>query len=170
MKKLTLLLSFLLVFALQNKIEAQSTIAKAEITFEFVSKGVKGTIGGFESTSSIDFDNPENSVFKGAVAVKTLDTNNGLRNWSLKSGKYFDADDFPKISFSSTSVIVNENDYTVKGTLTLKGVSKPVSIAFAKKGNQLKGQLEIYSFDYGVKVKKKREDNLVKVTLLFDLK
>jgi len=134
MKKLTLLLSFLLVFALQNKIEAQSTIAKAEITFEFVSKGVKGTIGGFESTSSIDFDNPENSVFKGAVAVE------------------------------------NENDYTVKGTLTLKGVSKPVSIAFAKKGIQLKGQLEIYSFDYGVKVKKKREDNLVKVTLLFDLK
>lgn len=170
MTKFTLFLSFLLVFSLQYALKAQSTINKAEINFTFVSKDVTGTIEGFESSSTIDFDNPENSVFKGAVAVETLDTNNGLRNWSLKSGKYFDADAFPKISFESTAVIENENNYEVKGNLTLKGVTRPITIVFSKKGNQLKGLFEIYSSDFGIKIKKKREENLVKVTLLFYLK
>ncbi len=170
MNRFKLILYFILAYGVHTSSTAQATITKAEVNFEFVSKDVKGTIEGFESTSSIDFDNPENSVFKGSVAVETLDTNNGLRNWSLKSGKYFDADDFPKISFESTLVTENKNDYSVKGNLTLKGVTKPTTILFSKKGNQLKGLFEIYSYDFGIKIKKKREDNLVKVTLLFNLK
>ena len=51
-----------------------TTIKSAEITFEFVSKGVDGTIAGFTSASTIDFDNLENTVLKGSVAVETLDT------------------------------------------------------------------------------------------------
>ena len=46
----------------------------------------------------------ENSIFKGSVDSKTLDTNNGLRNWSLRSGKYFDVDDHPKITFESKEI------------------------------------------------------------------
>ena len=169
MNKFTLLLSFLIAFGIHTISNAQATVSKAEISFEFVSKEVKGTIEGFESTSRIDFDNPTNSIFEGSVAVKTLDTNNGLRNWSLKSGKYFDADDFPRIQFKSTSVSQKDNSYVVNGNLTLKGITKPITIDFIKKGNQLKGSTSIYSFDYGIKIKKKREDNLVKITLLFDL-
>ncbi|WP_394971883.1 YceI family protein [uncultured Croceitalea sp.] len=148
---------------------AQVSVVNAEISFLFVSKDVKGTIGGFKSTSTIDFDSPESSSFAGSVSVETLDTNNGLRNWSLKNGKYFDEDDFPRISFKSTSVNYKEGTFMVDGNLTLKGTTKPIKINFKKNGNQLKGETSIYSYDYGIKIKKKREDNLVKITLLFDL-
>lgn len=170
MNRVKLFFFGLLIFGIHTSINAQTTITKAEISYEFVSKDVKGTIEGFESTSSIDFDNPENSIFKGAVAVETLDTNNGIRNWSLKSRKYFNSSDHPKISFESTAVIENENDISVKGNLTLKGITKPITIIFSKKGNQLRGLFEVYSSDFGINIKKKREDNLVKVTLLFNLK
>lgn len=169
MNKFTLLLSFILVFGMYKPNNTQATISKAEVSFEFVSKKVKGTIQGFESTSTIDFDNPAHSIFKGAVATETIDTNNGLRNWSLKSGKYFNADDFPRIQFTSTSVHKKENRYVVNGNLTLKGITKPITIYFMKKGNQLKGNTSIYSSDYNIKIKKKREDNLVRITLLFYL-
>ncbi|WP_350291883.1 YceI family protein [uncultured Croceitalea sp.] len=169
MNKLTILLSLFLAFSVPKSSNAQATVSKAEISFEFVSKGVKGTIEGFESTSRIDFDNPENSTFEGSVGVKTLDTNNGLRNWSLRSGKYFDADDFPRIQFKSTSVSQKDASLVVIGDLTLKGITKPITIDFIKKGNQLKGSTAIYSYDYGIKIKKKREDNLVNITLLFNL-
>lgn len=141
-------------------------ITDAQISFEFVSKSVKGTIGGFESESEIDWDNLENSVFKGSVISRTLDTNNGLRNWSLRSGKYFDVDDHPKITFESNQVDLDGERLLVKGDLTIKTTTKPVTFVFTKKQNQLVGTTSLYSIDYGIKIKKKREDNLVKVKIV----
>jgi polyisoprenoid-binding protein YceI len=164
-----ILLSIFFIVGAVCTSKAQVAVTNAEVSFVFVSKDVKGTIGGFKSSSTIDFDAPERSSFAGSVAVETLDTNNGLRNWSLKSGKYFDEDDFPRISFKSTSVNYKDDTFIVKGNLSIKGITKPITINFTKNGNQLKGKASIYSYDYGIKIKKKREDNLVKITLLFDL-
>lgn len=148
---------------------AQVSVTNAEIRFEFVSKEVKGTIKGFQSNTSIDFDHPENSTFEGSVAVETLDTDNGLRNWHLKRGKYFNEDDYPRISFRSTTVSEKDNTYIVTGNLSLKGTTKSLKINFTRKGNQLEGKTFIYTSDYGINIKKKREDNLVNITLLFNL-
>lgn len=144
----------------------KTQIASAQISFEFVSKNVKGTIASFESKSEIDWDNLENSVFKGSVVSRTLDTNNGLRNWSLRSGKYFDVDDHPKITFESKQVELDGEKLIVKGNLTIKTTTRPVTFIFTKTQNQLIGTTSIYSIDYGIKIKKKREDNLVKVKIV----
>ncbi len=148
--------------------QQSAEISKAEISFVFVSKDVAGTISGFQSNSRIDWDNPENSYFEGAVAVKTLDTNNGLRNWSLKGRKYFDEDDHPQIRFKSEKVASDDDKLIVKGTLTMKGVSKPMTITFQKKENTLTGRSSLYTSDFGINIKKKREDNLVKIKVVFD--
>ncbi|WP_435625764.1 YceI family protein [Flagellimonas sp.] len=144
-------------------------INSAKITFEFVSKKVKGTIEGFESESTIEWENLENSYFKGSVLAKTLDTNNGLRNWSLRSGKYFDVDDHPKITFESTSVTKSNDQLLVTGMLTIKGTEKEITIIFRKSGQQLIGTTSLFSIDYGIKIKKNREDNLVNVKMIFDI-
>ena len=92
-------LSFFLFFLLSHvplTYAQQGGIASAKITFEFLSKKVNGSIEGFESESQIDWDVPSNSKFKGSVKVATLDTNNGLRNWSLRSSRYFNAKTYPK--------------------------------------------------------------------------
>ncbi|SNY99992.1 YceI family protein [Flagellimonas pacifica] len=165
--------SFFLVLSIglshQNVLAQEARIAKAEISFEFVSKKVNGTITGFESTSSIDWEHPENSLLQGSVLSKTLDTNNGLRNWSLRSGKYFDVDDYPRITFKSKQIIVKDEKWIVKGNLVIKETTKPITITFIRKQNQLIGTTELYSIDYGIKIKKKREDNLVKIKMMFDI-
>ena len=146
----------------------QSNLAKATIGFEFVDKEVDGTISGFESNSRIDWNQLENSYFEGSVAVETLDTNSGLRNWSLKNRKYFNESDFPRIYFKSTSVVAQGNQLMVKGTLTLKGVEKPLTITFDKTDSGLMGKAELYTYDFGIKIKKERADNLVKITFRFE--
>ncbi|MEN8788697.1 MAG: YceI family protein [Flavobacteriaceae bacterium] len=165
-KLFLLLISGILWFGAVN---AQSDIVSAEISFVFVSKDVEGTIGGFTSASAIDLEQLLNSQFKGAVLVEDLRTGNFLRDWSLKSSKYFDADEYPEILFESTEIIEKDDEFVVSGQLSIKNVSRKTSIIFRREGNRLIGTTAIYSSDFGIDIKKKREDNLVEVKLILTL-
>ncbi|WP_222984214.1 YceI family protein [Flagellimonas meishanensis] len=147
----------------------EAKISNAKITFEFPSKNVKGTIEGFESTSKIDWESPANSVFEGSVESETLDTNNGLRNWSLRSSRYFAVKDHPKISFVSKEVRKSGTTWLVSGDLTLKGITKSFRIDFEQAGQKLKGKGALYSSDFDINIKKEREDNLVNVYFELEL-
>jgi len=150
-------------------LQAQSrTLTEAVISFTFP-KNVKGSIAGFTSASKIDTNDLANSYFEGSVLVKTLNTHNSLRNWHLKRKKFFNADTFPKITFKSTQVTPSTTGISVLGELTIKDITKPVSFQFKKEGNTLKGTTTIYSSDFDINIKKKREDNKVVVTLIFTL-
>ena len=150
--------------------QAQDAVLKeAQIRFEYVYKGTKGTLGDFKSTSNIDLERPEASVFAGSVATETLDTNNGLRNWSLKSRKYFNVKGYPRISFRSTEVKADGNQWVVDGLLTIKGIEKPLQFTFTRSGDRLLGKAELYSSDFDITIKKKREDNLVRIELEFQI-
>ncbi|SHG29236.1 YceI family protein [Flagellimonas flava] len=147
----------------------EAKISSGDIGFEFVHNGVKGTFGGFKSESTINWDALDQSVFKGSVESKTISTRNGLRNWSLRSSKYFDVDDYPFISFESTKVEQQGSNILATGNLTIKSTTKTVTINFSREKSQLVGLFSLYSSDYDIKIKKKREDNLVKVRMEFDL-
>ncbi|MDB4292866.1 YceI family protein [Maribacter sp.] len=170
MMKTIPLLFLSLLWQITVAAQATTTISSAEITFVYLSNDTDGSISGFSSSSTIDTENPSNSVFQGEVETKTIETGNFLRNWSLRGSKYFDADTFPKIKFASTSVAVTESGYEVKGKLTMKGVTKPITITFARNGKKLAGSTTLYSSDFGINVKKKKEDNKVAVTMVFTLK
>lgn len=147
------------------------TLSNAEVSFVFLSKKVKGSISGFSSTSEIDTIDFSKSKLKGSVKVETLETGNFVRNWSLKGGKYFNADQYPTLEFESTSITKTNDKYKVSGQLTIKETTKPISFLFTKEGNRLKGTATIYSSDFGVQIiKKSREDNKVAITLSFELK
>ena len=164
-----LLFVFLVSFALLPVSAQDTKITSGKITFQFPSKKVKGTIEGFQSASKIDWDNPSNSVFEGSVEAASLDTNNGLRNWSLRSSRYFSTKAYPRISFASNEVKREGNVWIVTGTLTLKGISKPFRIDFKETEGKLQGKGELYSSDFGIKIKKQREDNLVLVYFEFEV-
>ena len=163
-----IILIFLICTLNTALVQAQTEINSAEISFVFVSKDVDGTIGGFESSSSLDLSNVEESSFKGSVALETIKTGNFLRDWSLKKSKYFNVDDYPEILFESTTVAKTNNGFLVDGLVTIKGKTKPLSISFKRKGNQLVGKASLYSSDFGVNIKSKREDNLVQINFLFE--
>lgn len=154
---------------LSNAQESQQ-VSSAEITFVFLNNDVDGTIAGFSSSSTIDMSNLTNAVLKGSVDVATIDTDNSIRNWSLKREKYFDAETYPKITFQSSSIQVDGSNITVIGQLTIKDITKKITFKFTKKENQLVGTASLYSSDFGISIKSEREKNKVAMKIVLNLK
>lgn len=141
-------------------------VMDAEIRFVFLPKEVDGSISGFQSHSDIDLEQPERSKFNGSVAVETLKTGIFLRDWHLKGGKYFDKKKYPRITFESEKVFRDDEQLIVDGQLTLKGTTKPLRFLFRTKGNQLIGTATMYTSDFGIHIKKKREENKVEISIV----
>jgi len=160
------LLFFLLSIQLLN---AQQSISSARIEFVFVSKDVDGTIEGFQSSSEIIPEDLTSSKFEGSVVVGTIKTGNFLRDWNLKSGRYFDEETYPVITFKSSEVSVNEDGLKVIGTITIKGISKKLTWFFERDGNTLRGAATLFSSDFNINIKKGREDNKVEINLILEL-
>ncbi len=55
-------------------------------------------------------------------------TNDEKRDAHLRSGDFFDSEKFKKLSFKSTKVEGSGNDWKVTGDLTIKDVTKPVTL------------------------------------------
>lgn len=149
---------------------AQATgVQEGTITFLFTEKEVSGTLSDFSSSSVIDWKDLENSALEGQVASKTIRTGNFIRDFTLKRSTYFDVDKYPYITFKSSKIRSKEKHISVHGTLTLKGVAKPLTIVFQKEGNTLTGTTTLYTTDFNITVLKKgREAN--KVQVFFTLK
>ena len=65
----------------------------------------------------------------------SIETGVADRDGHLKSADFFDAETFPKITFSSTSVERDGDDWAITGDLTIKDVTKPVTILFEETGS-----------------------------------
>jgi polyisoprenoid-binding protein YceI len=108
-------------------------------------------VGG---TFSVDGKNPSATRFELSAKVDSIDTNNAKRDEHMKSPDFFNAKQFPTITFKSTSVKAANGGFDVTGDLTLHGVTKPVT--FALKGGKTaefpKGvQRTGYSGDFTIK-------------------
>jgi|SRR5450432_1444090 len=84
------------------------------------------TFTGDVTSTGNDFNNASIHL---SLDVNSIDTNRQMRDEHLKAGDFFDAKDFPKINFESTSFTKKSGDeYKLNGNLTLKGVTKPVEL------------------------------------------
>lgn len=89
---------------------------------------VTGSLKSFSAEIDANGDDFSNSAISFSGEISSLDTGNTDRDNHLKSGDFFDAENHPTISFSSTSVEKDGDDYAVKGDLTIKGNTKPVKL------------------------------------------
>lgn len=81
--------------------------------------------GSIESASETDFTDA-NVDF--GIDVTSIDTSNADRDGHLKSGDFFDAEKYPKLTFKSTSFTKKGDvDYKLVGDLTIKDVTKEVT-------------------------------------------
>jgi polyisoprenoid-binding protein YceI len=75
---------------------------------------------------------PANSRFRVSIPVESLDTNNAERDKHLRSADFFNSQQFPTITFDSTSVTQsrsgNDVAYEITGNLTMHGVTRQVTI------------------------------------------
>lgn len=80
-----------------------------------------------------------NDDFDGAsinfeASVESINTNNEQRDEHLKSADFFDAEQFPSLSFQSTVFTKNDETYNLMGNLTLKGITLPINLAVEYNG------------------------------------
>ena len=97
---------------------------------------VRGAFNEFSGTGHLDAEVPANSLVQVTIKTASIDTRNADRDGHLKSNDFFAMEEFPEITFVSTNVEKSDAaTFTVTGDLTIKGISKPVSIPFGFTGS-----------------------------------
>ncbi|WP_137993164.1 YceI family protein [Streptomyces vilmorinianum] len=122
---------------------------------------VRGTFAEHEGTLTLDGSDPGASTASIDVKIASIDTGIADRDGHLRSGDFFDAEQFPLMTFRSTEAAQLGGDtYRIKGDLTIKDVTKPLSIdlefngaATDVYGNErvgFEGSAEILRSDWGL--------------------
>ncbi len=115
-------------FAQKYEIDTARSTATFEISHMLVATA-KGSINKISGALSMDEAKPENSKVTASIALSAINTDNEKRDTHLKTGDYFDVEKFPAITFASTGFKrVADGKFEVTGTLTMHGVSKPLTL------------------------------------------
>lgn len=108
------------------------TIDSAHTQAEFAVKHMMFTTvkGHFSDITGTIVFNPSDwsqSSVEASIPVSTVTTNDAKRDAHLKTPDFFDSENNPNITFTSTRVQrVNDEQFKIHGDLTLRGVTKPV--------------------------------------------
>jgi len=88
---------------------------------------VRGQFRSYRGKVNLDPKNFARSSFEGEIDVASVDTGNPDRDNHLRTGDFFDAQNHPTITFKSTRIEPKDDgQYAVSGTITIRGVSKPI--------------------------------------------
>lgn len=105
--------------------------AHSDIYFKVKHLAISTVIGSFKSfDATLTAGNDDFSDLKVnfEADMDSINTNNEQRDQHLKSADFFDATQFPKLTFHSTSTEKDDDVLVVKGDLTLHGVTKPITL------------------------------------------
>jgi len=89
---------------------------------------VRGHFGKVSGTFQLDLNDMTKSSMHVTIDVTGVNTDVIARDNDLKSTRFFDVAQYPTATFASTSVTKVSDGYTVNGNLTMRGVTKPVTL------------------------------------------
>lgn len=124
-----------------------------QVKHMMVSK-VRGSFDNYETTiEAADLADLTTANIHFAFDVASINTKNTDRDNHLRSGDFFDAENYKNITFQSTSITGSGSDYEVTGDLTIRDVTKAVTfeVEFNGKGTNPWGQ-EVYGFEAEAKI------------------
>ncbi len=166
MKK-PLIIMLLSMFSLGIFAQTKWTVDKAHSSVRFtvthlMINEVEGSFGSYDGSiiaSKPDFTDAQIDF---TVDVASINTGNEMRDNHLKAEDFFDVAKFPKMVFKSTSFKkISGNKYELKGNLTIRDVTKPVTFQVVYGGTVkdpygnvkagFKATTTINRFDYGLK-------------------
>lgn len=88
---------------------------------------VRGKFDTFDVTI-VTADNPEDSTINAVIDVASVNTGQSDRDNHLRTSDFFLVEEHPQLTFSSTSIHANGDSFTIEGSLTMRGVTKPVTL------------------------------------------
>jgi polyisoprenoid-binding protein YceI len=89
---------------------------------------VEGELHTFSGKVLLDEHDLTRSRLSFRAQVASIDTGNADRDKHLKSADFFDAQKFPTLEFESTKIVKAGKGYKVTGNLTMRGVTKSVTL------------------------------------------
>jgi polyisoprenoid-binding protein YceI len=145
---------------------------------------VRGGFNEFAGSFTIDATNPSASSAELTIEAASIDTRNADRDAHLRSNDFFAMEQHPQLRFVSTAIErVSDTEYQVTGDLTLRGITKPVTIDLEYTGSAVdpygntrvgfEGATQVNRKDWGVNWNTALEAGGVlvseKVTLEFEI-
>ncbi len=122
---------------------------------------VRGAFHQFEGTARLDGTDPTRSTAQLVIKAESIDTGVEQRDQHLRTNDFLDAPNFPEITFRTSAVEPrSDTEYRVTGDLTIKDITRPVTIDFEYTGNAvdpygnlrvgLEGSVTISRKEFGV--------------------
>jgi polyisoprenoid-binding protein YceI len=111
-------------------------------SFEFIARHLMAKVRGrFPAASGVATvaERPEDSTLEIEIDASSIDTQDENRDAHLRSGDFFGVEEHPTISFRSTGVrpAAGETHWQVDGDLTIRGVTRPVTVEVEFLGAQV---------------------------------
>ncbi len=163
MKKSILIVVLLI---LSTSIFAQWAVDKghSKITFIVTHHGISevdGYFKKFDASITSAQNDLSDAFFEMTIESSSINTDLEMRDNSLKGEDLFDVQKYPAITFKSTSFKKKTgNEYTMTGNLTMKGITKPVSLDVTMNGPVANPNPNMKNLQIGIKAtgKIKRSD------------
>jgi polyisoprenoid-binding protein YceI len=122
---------------------------------------VRGAFNDFEGVANIDGEDLSKSSAAVTIQAASIDTRSEQRDGHLRNNDFLDIENYPEITFATTEVRpLDDQTLQVTGDLTIKDVTKPITIDFEIQGaatdpfgNQrvgFEGSVTINRKDYGI--------------------
>ncbi len=139
MKKALLIFtaSAISVFAQAYDIDAAHSGASFSVKHMMVTN-VSGRFSNVSGKINYDPANLAKSTIEATIDINTINTNEPKRDGHLKSPDFFDAAKFPTMTFKSTKIYKAGGVTKVDGNLTLRGVTKPVTLTLEELSPEVK--------------------------------
>ena len=96
---------------------------------------VRGHFDEFEGSAHVDTATPANSSVLVKINAASVTTGNEQRDGHLRTPDFFDVENYPEITFVSTDVERDGDEWAITGDLTINGVTKSVTIPFEETGS-----------------------------------
>ncbi len=129
--------------------------ARSSLTYTFTQAGAKnhGRFGAY----TVSFD-PAAGRLEVVIQTRSLDTGDGERNALLRGRDFFDVARYPQARFDATRILKAPSGYEARGSLTIRGVTRPATVHFSwrpatiggRRVRELDGSTTVRRLDYGI--------------------
>jgi polyisoprenoid-binding protein YceI len=129
---------------------------------------VRGHFADVQASGDINVEHPERSSLEVVIKTASIRTHDERRDNDLRTSSFLDIENHPTITFKSTKIEAAGADrYTMTGDLTIKGNTRPVTLAVTKYG-EFNDPAMGHRIGYGAETQIERKDFGLNVDMLID--